>query len=349
VKKQTIISKALQNLYSKLQIVNHRDLNITEYNRNSLKNYVDHFPYYMSLYSQLLQKVLNKSDKPVTESTFIDYGGGCGILSFLAKEIGFKLVVYIDSNINSANDSQIISGILDIPIDHFICGDVEEFISKINLLSIKPDIICSFDVLEHIYDLESWIRAISNLESKFYLFFMTSANACNPFIKYRLKKLHIESEYKGVEKNIRLNCNYLNTSYLEEREKIIKNEFPFLEYDDIQMLSKNCRGLRKDDILKVVNKYLSTGEVLYKIKHPTNTCDPYTGSWTEKIIDLNQLKIFIQNNDLNVDITNSFYAYSGNRLLNVPKYILNKIIRILGPNNLFFSPAFTLEIQKPLK
>ena len=348
MEEHNIISKAIDKLFSKIKVLNLHNLNISEYNRNYLKKYIDNYSFYMSLYSQLLLKALKKLNKPISESSFIDYGGGCGMLSFLAKEIGFKIVVYNDINKNSINETQIISRHLDIAIDYYICGDIEEFINEINLYNIRPDLICSFDVLEHIYDLEFWIKTIANIKSEFSLLFMTSANSCNPFITNRLKKLHIKSEYKGVDKNIRCNDIYLNTSFLEERGRIIRNKFPDLNNNDINLLSLKSRGLRKDDIEKVVYDYIKTGEIFYNIKHPTNTCDPYTGSWTEKLIDLKKLKILIKCNNLKVDISNSFYSYSNNKILNVLKYLLNKLNRVLGPKILLFSPAYTLEIQKPL-
>jgi hypothetical protein len=340
------VREAVERLYSKLQIINPQDLPVSEYNKIYITKYLENYSFYMSCYFQLLQKAIRKLNKPVSESVFIDYGGGCGILSFLAKESGFKTVVYNDINKASVADTKTFSKSLGIEIDQYICGDAGEFVSEINKLKIKPDLICSFDVIEHIYDLESWIKTIVNIDTGFSLLCMTSANPLNPFIVARLKKLHKISEFQGTEKNIRLNNKFLNTSSLEERTKIIRNKYPELKENAINMLSEKSRGLRIDDIEILVTCYIETGNITYKISHPTNTCDPYTGNWTEKLIDLKQLKLFIRNQNLKVDLSNSFYSYSKNKVLNIPKFILNQLIRISGPGNLFFSPSFTLEIQK---
>jgi len=340
------IREAVNNLSSKLQRLNLYNLDISAYNKKYLKQYIDNYSFYMFLYSQLLLKAIKKLNRPISESTFVDYGGGCGILSYLAKEIGFKVVVYNDIYQVSINDTQTISKSIGITIDHYICGGVEDFVKEIKLNSIKPDLICSFDVLEHIYDLEKWFEKIADIESGFSLLFMTSANSNNPYIVNRLKKLHIKAEYKGLEKTIGWKEIDLNTSFLETRKNIISKKFPKLKNDEVKKLSLKTRGLRKDDIEKVVKHYLESGKINYQIKHPTNTCDPYSGNWTENLIDLKRLKILIKNNNLIVDVTNSTYAYSNNGILNIPKYILNQIIHILGPRHLLFSPTYTLEIQK---
>jgi 2-polyprenyl-3-methyl-5-hydroxy-6-metoxy-1,4-benzoquinol methylase len=346
--KEELISKSIEKLSSKIKAINIDNINISEYNRNYFTKYQDNYSFYMSYYSQLLLKSLKKLDKPVSESTFIDYGGGCGILSYLAKEIGFKTVVYNDIYEISVSDTEIISKNLDIVIDYYVCGGIEELINKINYFGIKPDLICSFDVLEHIYDLEPWFKTVAKINSDFSLLFMTSANSSNPFIKYRLQKLHHKAEYKDFEKDGKWKEIDINTSFLEERKKIITALSPDLKWNDIELLSNKTRGLRKDDIEKVVYDYIGTGEINYEIEHPTNTCDPYTGNWAENLIDLKKLEVLIKHFNLTASFSNSFYGYSSNIIVSIPKYVLNLIIKLLGSNNLFFSPTYTLEIQKSL-
>jgi len=343
---QKQITKSVTKLYLKLQDCNLSQLNISDYNRVYLKNYIDNYDFYMSIYTQLLSKSINKLNKPISESTFIDYGGGCGMLSYLAKELGFKSVIYNDIYQTSVADTHIIAEALNLKIDHFICGDVEFFVSEINKQQIRPDLICSFDVLEHIYKLEEWFNLITKIKCRFDLLFMTHANSQNPFITNRLKKLQINAEYDGIKKSAGWKEIDLNTSYYEARKNIIIEKFHHLNDGQIELLAKKTRGLRKDDIEKVVRHFINTSEISYQIKHPTNTCDPFTGNWAEHLIDLKQLKNIIIKNQLTVEITNSFYSYSNNKLLNIPKYLINFIIKVLGKNHLIFSPTYTIEIQK---
>ncbi|MBT8384618.1 MAG: hypothetical protein KJO83_02785, partial [Bacteroidia bacterium] len=109
---------------------------------------------------------------------------------------------------------------------------------------------------------------------------------------------------------------------------------------------KRTRGLRENDIEILVRDYLKTGQIFYEIHHPTNTCDPYTGNWTEHLIDLKQLKSIIIKKNLLFDVSNSYYGYSTNKIWNVPKFLINQLLKIVGKRHLFFSPTYTLEVQK---
>ena len=340
------ISNAVHRLSSKLHELNLEKITISEYNRQYLKRYIDQYSFYMSIYSQLFSKAISRLNKPISESVFVDYGGGCGMLSYMAFEMGFKKVIYNDIYPVSVADVKMISNTLGIKIDHFIEGDIEAFVHQAKKENIKPDLICSFDVLEHIYDLEKWFHTIAKIEHNFSLLFMTNANASNPIIARRLKKLQIKAENEGLPKNKGWKEIDESTSFLALRKNIISSKFPELGAEEIGLLSVTTRGLRKEDIEKVVKDYIKTGEIGYRIDHPTNTCDPFTGNWTEHLIDLKHLKAMIIKNSLLFDISNSYYGYSKNKMLNLPKFLINQFIKMLGKRYLFLSPTYTIEIQK---
>lgn len=342
------ITNAVQRLSLKLHELDLEKLAISEYNRQYLKRYIDQYNFYMSIYSQLFSKAITRLNKPISESVFVDYGGGCGMLSYVAFELGFKEVIYNDIYPVSVADVKTICKALDIKIDQFIEGDIIAFAHQVNKENIKPDLICSFDVLEHIYDLEKWFQTIAKIHHNFSLIFMTNANALNPIIARRLKKLQIKAENEGLTKKKGWKEIDESTSFLALRKNIISSKFSELGGEEIELLSAKTRGLRKEDIEKVVKDYIETGKIAYRIGHPTNTCDPYTGNWTEHLIDLKQLKAMIIKNNLLFDISNSFYGYSKNKMLNLPKFLINQLIKILGKRHLFLSPTYTLEIQRNL-
>ena len=342
---EILINQSIDKLSLKLGKLNLDDLNISEYNKRYLKDYSNNLSFFMPLYHGLLEKTINKLSKPIIESSFVDYGGGCGFLSFLAIELGFEKVIYNDIYQVSIDDVKVISKALNLKIDYFVSGDVSQFKSFINENKIKVDHICSFDVLEHIYDLEGWFTEINEIKKPFSLCFMTSANASNPIIHQKLKKIHYKAEYIGSNIQKGWKERDSNLPFLEIRKNIISENVTNVSQEKISTLAKNTRGLFGADIIKHAKEQLNTNSFKDKNKHPTNTCDPLTGNWAEHIIDIYTLRKKIENKNTSVQFTNSFYSYSDNRILNIPKFIMNFLIRMFGKQNLFFSPSYTLEVS----
>lgn len=341
-----IIKEAIASLSEKFKELAIKDLSISEYNKVYLGKYKKNFSLYMALYQQLLDMAIRKLQKPVNESIFVDYGGGCGILSYLATELGFKKVIYVDLYDVSIEDTRLISNALNLPIDHYINGDISDLVTFVRASSIKIDLICSFDVLEHIYNLEKWFSELSKLNGPYIAFFMTAANPRNPFIRYRLKKLHRRVEFYDQEIHTGWKPIDVYTSFLKEREKIITAYAKNISKEQIVLLSERTRGLRKEDILYVVDEYLKSGKIIFEMDHPTNTCDPYTGNWAERLIDLKKLKKLGESRNFVISFSNSKYGFSHNKWLTIPKVLLNLFINLVGSNNLFLSPTYTLQIEK---
>jgi 2-polyprenyl-3-methyl-5-hydroxy-6-metoxy-1,4-benzoquinol methylase len=342
---EIVINKAIDSVSIKLRSLNTETLSISDYNKRYLKDYIDNLVFFMPLYKTLLEKVVCNLQKPITESSFVDYGGGCGILTFLAVELGFKKVIYNDIYEVSTEDVKVITTVLNLKVDAFVTGDISQFINFINKKNIKVDHICSFDVLEHIYDLEDWFTKIKEIQKPFSLCFMTSANSSNPYTNRKLKKIHYNAEYVGSKKKKGWKERDSNLPFLELRQKMIAEKFTDIPQEKISILAKNTRGLFGEDIFKEVTHQLKTSHFSIKEKHPTNTCDPLTGNWAEHIIDIKSLKKRIQDKNTTVRFTNSFYSYSNNKVLNLPKKGINLLMKMLGEQSLFLSPSYTLEIQ----
>ncbi|PWG05154.1 methyltransferase domain-containing protein [Polaribacter aquimarinus] len=339
------INKAIDDLSTKLKDLDLENLSISDYNKRYLKDYIDKLSFFMPLYKTLLEKVIRNLQKPVSESCFVDYGGGCGVLTYLAVELGFKKVIYNDIYEVSTKDVKVISSAINLKVDYFITGDISDFISYITKNNIKVDHMCSFDVLEHIYDLEGWFLEIKKLPKPFSLCFMTSANSSNPNINRKLKKIHYKAEYVGSKKKKGWKERDSNLPFLEIRKRLLAKEFSNLDEKKITILAKTTRGLYGKDIINYAKKQLEENHFKEYTKHPTNTCDPLTGNWAEHIIDIKNLKNRIENKQTTVRFTNNFYSESSNKILNFPKKVINFLMKILGEQNLFLSPSYTLEIQ----
>ncbi len=340
------INTAAYNLKQKLILLDISSLSISAYNKRYLKSYIEEVDFYIPIYAQLMAKAIGELRQPIELSGFVDYGGGCGILSFLAKEIGFEKVIYNDIYDVSVADSKTIGNALGIKIDYSICGDISDLHSFLNSSKIRIDLICSMDVLEHIYNVDNWFCKANELEGNFSVVFLTSANSQNPFVRRRLKKMQNIAEYLGRQKTEGWKERDIEKPFLQLRYDIIKEVAPELEQSKIEFLAKSTRGLMIDDIKTSVTEYLHTGNIEYKMLHPTNTCDPYTGNWTENLIDLNYLRNAVSKKGFEVEITNSFYSYSKSKLVNILKGLLNFIMFVFGKKVLLISPSYTLVARK---
>lgn len=339
------IDNASERVLKKLSALNLQAIGISEYNQKYMGQYIQNYPFYYGLYKQLFIIAVKELSLPVEKSVFVDYGGGCGILSLLAKEIGFQRVIYNDIYDVSLNDAKLISEATNIPIDYFVLGDVDEFVNTITQKKLKPNLICSFDVLEHIYDLEQWFSSLSKIGHNFSLVFMTSANSCNPLIRTRLMKLQRKAEYEGTTEYWGMKKRDTRISFLSARKKIIKDVLPNADDEILNSLAKQTRGLNQKDIVKVLEEYKKTAGISYTIKHPTNTCDPYTGNWAENLINIPSLKSLLNRLGFKTEVTGSLYSYSHNRKLNIAKNILNQIIRRNRKLGLYLSPAYILKAK----
>jgi len=344
--KLQLIDNALKTLFQKLSILNLNEIGISEYNQRYMSEYINDYSFYAPLYRQLVHKAIEDSPIPIEESIFVDYGGGCGFLSLLAREIGFKQVIYSDIYDISTTDAQILSEQTGIAVDHFVCGNIDELLDAIRFMHIQPNVICSFAVIEHIYNLEDWFKKLSTLDHTFSATFLTSANPYNPFIRKRLMKMQHRAEFEQSEVVWGMKERDLKIPFFQARKEIIQTILPEIEEIRLNDLALRTRGLDQNDIRKVIINHLDTGIFDYQPNHPTNTCDPFTGNWTERLIDLQELKRYLKSLSLSVKISSGLYSYGRNKNLNIIKSVLNQVIRLNNQIGLRVSATYMLKVSK---
>lgn len=340
------IELAANSLNEKLSKIDVNSLNISSYNKRYLNDYIRELPFYMPLYSQLMAKAIENLNCSVEQAIFVDYGGGTGLLSAFAKEVGFKTVIYNDIYDVSVSDAATIFKSIGITINHFICGDIDVLKDFLTKHGISPNIICSMDVLEHIYNVNDWFRRAMQINGSFAVVFTTSANSHNPIISKRLKKLHNRAEYIGREKNLGWKERDLERPFLEVRRLMIYEYSQSLSKSEIEHLATLTRGQKQSDIQKSIDEYLEKGAISFTNPHPTNTCDPYTGNWAEHLINTDELKNQLKKFGFEVKFENNFYSYSKNLMVNLAKWVLNFKMALIGRRFLFISPSYTLIATK---
>ena len=334
---------AKDRLHEKLLALDIGFLGIKEYNQRYLGNKLKNIDSQLDLYGYLLRLCLSNSSLPIQQAVFVDYGGGSGILSLLAKELGIGNVIYVDIYDGSCNDVKTLSNILGLPLDHIICGDVEDLISFVQDNSITVNSIASYDVLEHIYDVEGHFKKLAFLQKDYFrIVYASGANAKNPRIARNLQKQQMRAEHKNRETVWGHKERDSLRAYYDMRKDIIASHALELDSNEIDRIARVTRGLMAADIIACVDEYLHQGYISYSNSHPTNTCDPYTGNWCEHLMETQWLEDILKESGYSVEIMNGYYHCSQSPSL--PKrficFILNNLIYLLGKHRLFIAPYF---------
>jgi len=342
------INTAAGRLHDRLRVLDVEELDISDQNRGYLRNHLENIRFTLQTYSYLLSWSVARSGVSYDEFVFIDYGGGCGILSLLAKELGLGTVIYCDIYEPSCRDARVLGQILADEANYYVHGDIDELKGFLRANSIACDAIASYDVIEHIYDIESFLVKLSDLsEGPFNVVMSSSANAHNPKRRRSLMKFQTAAEYKGRERKSWYKESYCTRPYVEVRKEIISGRAPKLSNPELERLVRATRGLIESDIKQVVDEYIRTGEISREPDHPTNTCNPYDGNWAERLMDANHLKEILLKEGLKVDILSGYYGSQNNRPREFAAVLLNYLISLLKEKGLFLARFYTIYARKP--
>jgi 2-polyprenyl-3-methyl-5-hydroxy-6-metoxy-1,4-benzoquinol methylase len=338
------INSAADSLQKKLTQLDVRRLNISEYNQKYLGTKLIRLTGHLQIHTYLLALALSDYQLPLKDFIIVDYGGGSGILSLLAKELGVGRVIYNDIYDVSCNDIKILAKETNLHIDDIVCGDIDDLITYLNKQSVSIQTICSNNVIEHIYDIEGYLKKLHLLsDSPFRIVFSSTANIKNLLIRKRLKKIHLEQEYQDSAEQWGHKERDSLKSFFKIRKEVITNYDPTLDLQAVEKIAVLTRGLIMQDIEKHIDEYKKNGSISYTPDHPTNTCDPYTGNWAEHLINLEWLKEVLRGEGFfNARVLCGYYGYSSDIFRRNLKGILNSLIQVLGRHGLWLAPYYVV-------
>lgn len=281
------INKAKKELSNKLKSIGLKAPLMDEYYRDRYyKNQLNSIDGILNKYADILMSCLISVDKPIEEISIIDYGGGLGIFALLSKAVGVGNVIYNDIDEKFLSACSGIDDAVSGKIDSFILGDIDILTEKINNERNKIDIIYSFDVVEHIYDLDLFFDRL--LKSKYrprVIHMSSNANMFNIIYLWKLFPIQREKEKE-------------NSAI---RRKIIEEAIENSKCADIEKIARVTRGLIRKEILDVVTIYLETGKINIKKNwgisrydpYNTNTVNPENGWWAEHLFNPYYLRSYI--------------------------------------------------------
>ncbi len=234
---------------------------------NYLKNYIEMYDVIIQRYMAIIQNNFDNND--LKNKSFMDYGGGTGILSLLAKLAGIGYVCYVDISKDYADSFSKLAKEINIEVDDVLIANYNELDPERQF-----DVIANYDVLEHIdKPLLCFINLKKHLKKDGVIYMGSGANKYN-YISYYLNII----KHKKVEP---LNINSKNH---KKRYEYIRDKYELLSKKAVRKLAFATRGLKFSSIDAFIELYLIIG---YKpsLWIKTNTAPPENGVWSEHCFD----------------------------------------------------------------
>lgn len=323
-------------------------LDISDHTRISLKDAAGTIDELMTKYVHLLAW-LEHPRKFARAEVLIDYGGGHGLLSCLGKEAGYSHVIYNDIFDLSCRDAKVVGESLGCAADSYVCGDVDAVFGVMGRNEARSLGLVSVNVIEHIYDLDTFFAKAKQLTAgPLRMVMSTSANTLNPLVRRRHFQQHREWEFTdGPHPNSSPRDSV--RAFLSLRREIVGARGIGLSGTEIDTLAELTRGLKRDDIESCVVEYQASGKLPPKPHHPTNTCDPITGSWQERLLESGEVRTAIQERDAVVVSIGGYYGGKGRSRFSrsvkqVAAFVLNWCISLLGSRGVVLSPSVIFHI-----
>ncbi|MDP2654479.1 MAG: class I SAM-dependent methyltransferase [Candidatus Omnitrophota bacterium] len=267
-----------------------QNLPISDYNKSYFSKTRQELSVHLHIHAFLLSLALAQHPHEPQDISILDYGGGWGMLSLLAKELGIGRVVYNDIYEISCADAKVIADAIGKPADQYVAGDIRALIDFFQTHRMPCNAVISNNVIEHIYDIDDFLKKIPLVSNDgLTVVLATDANVYNPLKKWILMKKQRTIENQDRVGGYGWKERDSLKSYLKARREMIAQHLAdkgvALGDQEISRLAQVTRGKRGDDIKKCVDAYLRTSEFPGAPDHPTNTCDPYTGNWAEHLMD----------------------------------------------------------------
>lgn len=339
----TDINSAAGRLYKKLKELDIVNLDISDYSKEYLRKHLINLHGTLRKYSYVLFWSLTSSTVSLNKFKLLDYGGGTGILSLLAKELKIGTVIYNDIYDVSCKDAKTFGQAIGNESDYYLQGDIDDIINFKKQNTVHINAIASYDVIEHIYDIGEFFEKLHLLSDQpLNVFLSSGANSLNPFKRKALMKQQIEIENKDRVKKHGYKKRDCLKAYLKVREEMIAKYNKELTNNEVKRLARVTRGMMGPDIYQCVDKYLKTNEFPLEPAHPTNTCDPYTGNWAEHLMDPYYLKEVLLQTGFEVEVLGGYWSPTEKSIKNCLGKFLNIIIHLFKKQGIKAAPFYSI-------
>lgn len=313
-------------------------LDISDYSRRYILRLLPSLDYYLDIYRHALDRLTaahpakggSTAAPDLAALTLVDYGGGHGFFSMAAKARGIGRVIYVDNNPLAVSAAQTVAAAAGTGADLFLCGDAATLDRWCRDNDTRPDLLAGMDVIEHIYRLEPFFDTLHALNPRLHMLFTTGSNPGNPWIRRRLHRIMRMDECGTATQK----------GFLQLRRDHIAARRPDLGDDTLDSLAAATRGLSFVDIDTLIPPPpAAIPSVLPAPPAGPDTCDPASGSWTERLLPLDDYKRM----NPGLSTSNGFYNTHRPGLKGLASQLLNPLLGL--PCTRWFAPFIFLEFK----
>ncbi len=293
--------------------------------------------YYLSIYADLLEKAMAHSNYSKGEITLLDFGCGNGWLALFAKYSGIPSVIACDRSAIFLAAAEQLSLHLELPIEQWILGDESTVENAVATGQIN--LCIGSDVIEHVYSIPKVLQTLKALNPAMLVLFTTASVQENPIKRRQLQRLMWRDEQEDSDAEQSEEAAFAGMPFLRIREIIIAQAFPQLPQKEVLALAIQTRGLVQRDILhQIESSYFTTATIKYAPPDAYNTCNPITGSFTERLLPIGEYQQLFEGAGFQFSYYTGFY----NSFHSTPKAVLlwwiNILLRVLGKKGLMIAP-----------
>ncbi|MCC6815124.1 MAG: hypothetical protein IT267_01780 [Saprospiraceae bacterium] len=339
-------SKELESLILK---INFKEIGLSKMGESYFAYNLEKLTYNNQSNVLSLTHILDKlPDKRIDELCLIDHGAGIGFFGLLAKKVGIGNIICHDLSEEMIHDCKIISKILNLEFNYYITGDTDSLVEFCKTNKLMVDGLSSRNVIEHIPDLDQFFELISHLpSSKLVLMISTSANIHNPVVHRLHRNIHKHYEWNGSSTNMTSGDYDKTNSGRNLRRKIIVKYLPELTENQLDKFINNTRGLTANQIINCINQYKLDKTFPVLTARFSNTRDPFTGTWVERLVPFYEYKLIVEKYGFTIESIPGFYNQNYKKLLfSLIAQVLNCIIKLIPNFHRTISPFLAMRMIK---
>ena len=275
---EAAFAEGQKRLSAKLKAVDVSLLPISDYTKRYLTDQLRSAAY-LGTFAQVLSTATSAWDADLGSIRMVELGGGTGLQTLLALESGVGHITYSDIYDVSCSDVHEVARAVGLEIPAVICADTDGLVAQLNSDPSDVDVVVSYDVLEHIYDVPAHLLAMSGLRyPTLSLTYASGANGYNPRYSRQVKRIQISVETEPQPEEFGHKDRDSLRPYMNIRRETVRAAAPDLSDSVVDDLAARSRGLIVGDIERLVVEPYRAGLPTFFPPTPPTPATPYRGT-----------------------------------------------------------------------